>query len=219
MSEQNHTSVEVLSRLREIEEGVVASVGVLRGLERQVDTVRLQIQNAVQQHQQGRRKYLERSLQERKSTWCTGCLSIVPEAEVVLCLVQGVNEVSGGYENSMYGFEDFSSLHRVCFACRKRFADKHGWQAEHREGRRACFYAFDAEMREDGLWARKFGGWELVKSESWVDVKGVCLERVRSAEDRLFEAVGTPPSLEVVEKGLMGTIVRRGGLEIARSGF
>lgn len=199
----------------------MASVEVLRGLERQANAAKLQIQKAAEEHQRTRRDHFEVLLQERKSTWCTGCLAIVSEAQVVLCLVQGVSEVSSGYENSMYGFEDFSTLHRVCPACRSRFADRHGWQDEHRSSgeRRACFYAYDAEKREDGLWVRKFGRWEQVKSGSWKEAEGVYLEGGRANVDRLFEAAGTSPGLEVVERSFAGTVVRRGTVEIARSGL
>lgn len=158
---------------------------------------RRSLRRVVKEYGAKRVELLKQELQARGMTWCTYCSEAVPESEVEFLLVEGAEERSGGYENSCWGCERFSKLHRACPDCRERAQDRHGTQGRYDSFNKlqACFYAFRVDKREDGYYARKFGNW--VK----LDDKSYALDEPSSRlVEKLAERWNLPPRIEVESK-------------------
>ncbi|MBI3627594.1 MAG: hypothetical protein HY220_02515 [Candidatus Sungbacteria bacterium] len=158
---------------------------------------RQSLRQVVKEYGTKRVELLKQTLQARGMTWCTYCSKAVPVNEVELLLVEGVEERSGGYENSCWGCEQFSKLHRACPYCRERAQDRHGTQGRYDSFNKlqACFYAFHVEKREDGHYARKFGNWVKLDDEN-------CNLNEPSSQliEKLAEEWNLPPRIEVESK-------------------
>ncbi len=152
------------------------------------------LEQVVKEYQAKRVELLKQELRAREMTWCTYCSKVIPENEAEFLFIEGKEKYSHGYENSYYGFRDFSKLHRACPDCRKCAADKHGQKSEYDSQTRdySIFYAFLVEKRDDGYYARKFGEW--VKLNDYDCAFG---EPSSQLVEKLTEEWNLPPRIEI----------------------
>ncbi len=166
-------------------------------ISRNLSAERQSLRQVVKEYSEKRIELLKQELQARGMTWCTDCSEVVPEGAVELLLYEGAEERSGGYENSCWGCERFSKLHRVCSDCRERAQDQHGIQGRYDSFNKiqACFYAFRVEKRDDGYYARKFGNRVKLDDEN-------CKLDEPSSQlvEKLAEEWNLPPRIEVESK-------------------
>jgi hypothetical protein len=157
------------------------------------------LRQVVEEYDAKRIELLKQELQARGMTWCTRCSTVIAKADAGLLFVEGISQVSCGYENSCWRDESFASLHRACSSCRQKSFDKHGsrgfgqWDSGDRD--KTFFHAFEVEKRDDGYYARKFGAW--VKLDD-----GTCEPNEPSSGlvEKLAEEWGFPPRIEVKSK-------------------
>lgn len=160
--------------------------GEIQKLERLVDSYHLE-----------RVRIFEEKMRELGMTWCTGCAKSILEKQTLLVFVEETRERSGGYQNSEYWFDNQRALHRVCPDCQKKFFTRHGWKGEYdrQSNKQACFHVFNAEKREDGYYAYRFGNW--IKIEGKVD----CLHKnpPECGMEKLANEVGffLPPKIQL----------------------
>lgn len=145
-------------------------------LKNSLGSARQELRRVINAYSAKRIKLFQEELCARGLTWCTLCAEetilwkpqVVPEHDTELILLEGRKIVSGGYENSCYGFEDFFGLHRACPKCREKALDRHGTRGSYNTMAKdqTIFYAFRVEKREDGYYyARKFGNWVKLDDE------------------------------------------------------
>ena len=167
-------------------------------ISRNLHEKRRSLQQMVEDYGAKRVELLKQEFIARGMTWCTYCSEVIPQGETELLLVEGRGKYSCGYENSCYGFRDFSKLHRACLACREHAADQHGQKSGYysQETDQSIFYAFRVEKREDGHYARKFGHWDKLKEEN-------CKlnEPSWGLVEKLAEEWGLPPRIETSSRG------------------
>ena len=147
---------------------------------------------------------LKKEINKQGLSWCTLCSDkllsglpeLMPESDMNLILTEGREEYSGGYENSCYGFQNFSKLHRVCPACREILYDRHGrvgaYDTMAKDQTR--FYAFRVEKRDDGYYARKFGDWIKIENCKFSELSSWLVER-------MAKEWGLPPKIELDKDG------------------
>ncbi|TAL48781.1 hypothetical protein EPN83_03230 [Patescibacteria group bacterium] len=166
-------------------------------ISRNLSSERQTLRQVVKEYGAKRVELLKQELQARGMTWCTCCSGAIPESESELLFVEGAEERSGGYENSCWGCERFSKLHRVCSGCRDKAQDRHGTQGRYDNFNKiqAYFYASRVEKREGGYYARKFGNWVKLDDEN-------CKLDEPSGQlvERLAEEWNLPPRIEVEPK-------------------
>lgn len=154
------------------------------------------LRQTVDEYAARRVKLVEEELRARGETWCTNCKSIVAADEAVLMFIEGIEQISCGYEGGSWRHEDFASLQRVCPDCRQRNLDRHGrrgfgpWGSGGQD--KTYFYAFEVEGRDDGFYARRF--------DQWARLDDKC-STLKGLPDRLVEelaaAWGLPPRIRI----------------------
>jgi hypothetical protein len=169
-----------------------------------LDSERRILRQIVEEYGVKRIELLKEELHMRGLTWCTLCAQkienicsskqdVILERDVDFILLEGRETYSCGYENSCYGFRNFSGLHRVCLSCRESAHDKHGSRGDYdtSEKDQTSFFAFRVEKRDDGYYARKFGVWMKLNDKN-------CKLPEPSSQlvDRLAEEWNLPPRIE-----------------------
>lgn len=152
----------------------------------------------VEAYNDARKKSLRDTLQARGLTWCTSCDKVVPLKETTLLLLEGTEVRSGGYENSCYGFENYSCLHCACSQCAHQSLDKHGMVGEydHNAHGQTKYYAFRVTERAGKYVARRFG------HEAELDAQKYALPEIPDhVVDRWCKSYDLPPRLRVNLEG------------------
>jgi hypothetical protein len=148
-------------------QGIEKTAQKIGELESKLNDERQALLEKVEAYAVKRAEFFKQMLSARGMTWCTHCSKIIPETDVEFLFVEGRQEYSHGYGNSFYGFRGFANLRIACSTCRQEAADRHGWKGEYSSqcNDQASYYAFKAEKREDGYYARKFGEWVKLEDE------------------------------------------------------
>lgn len=155
------------------------------------------IRSLVNEYMRRRTALFIARLSESGRTWCTHCQKVVEIENVKLVLTEGVKEVTSGYENSCWGNEKFSELHRACPECLQVFQDKHGVRGPYDEFSKlqAVFCTFLVKVTSAPgepleYSARKFGQRVILDQE-------IVGEREPKASlmDEMAAELGLPPAL------------------------
>lgn len=134
-----------------------------------------ELQRIVKDYSAGLVQLVFEELCARGMTWCTCCAEkiwlmpeLLQEKEIELLLFEGREKYSHGYQDSFYGFRNFSQLHRVCPKCSEESFDKHGTRGSYDTMAKdqTFFYVFRVEKREDSYYAREFGSWIKLDGKS-----------------------------------------------------
>jgi hypothetical protein len=156
------------------------------------------IRHVTTEYMRKRRELFIAKLDESGRTWCTHCQKVVETESAKLVLTEGAKEVTGGYENSCWGNEEFSELHRACPECLQYFQDKHGVRGCIDESNKlqAVFYAFLVEVTSEPgnpleYSARKFGKWVKINQEIFLGSNPK-----PSLMDEMAKELGLPPALD-----------------------
>lgn len=159
-----------------------------------LDSGRQELRRIVEEYDAKRIELFLEELRAHEMTWCTRCSEALSEDKAELILLEGRTQYSCGYENSCYGFRDFSNLHRVCPVCLNKANNRHGWVGDYDTfvKDQEKFYAFRVEKRDDGYYAYKFGNWIKLENEKY-KLPGPSSELV----ERLAEEWNLPPRIEL----------------------
>lgn len=89
----------------------------------------------------------------------------MPKDEAEMIHTKGTERYSHGYQGSLYGYRDFSRLHRLCRSCLKKAVKKDGSKSSYDSmaENRSTFHmksVEDFERRDDGLYIKKLGVWK-----------------------------------------------------------
>ena len=116
------------------------------------------LRQTINEYSAKRIQFFEEALHARGLAWCTQCSAIFAESEATFMLLTGKQQYSGGYENSEYGFRDFSEFRRVCPKCRGLNLGRNGTYGEYDTlaKNQTSFFAAIVEKREDGYYVRGF---------------------------------------------------------------
>jgi len=166
----------------------------LQNIDEEVSTARKQRKKKKRKHEKTRAKLIQKKLEEAEMTWCSDCGELVSRDETALVITCGKEEYPHGYQDSMYGFREFSKLYRMCRQCRQKAFEKHGWVGGYDSiaEDRPRFYIItvdDFEHREDGLYIQKFGAWKKFGGQNRLN------ERRREAMRQIKERWDIPPKL------------------------
>jgi hypothetical protein len=146
----------------------------------------------VSDYSQKREELIVAEMAQNCLTWCTACKGFVQAEQAQLRYIDTLVERSCGYEGGDYTFRDESNLHRACPVCYAQWDQRHGWRGPYDSGLKtqAHFMCFQAEQREDGYYAKKFGTWEKVPEH--LQLPKISIELLEKAA----EALGCPPKME-----------------------
>ncbi|MBI5077571.1 hypothetical protein HZB94_04290 [Candidatus Falkowbacteria bacterium] len=157
----------IIAELAAMRSQLESTVHKIEGIKDNLCSERQTLRQTIDEYGVKRIELLEEELRARGLTWCTRCSAILPEGKTELLLLEGRKQVSGGYQNSCYGFENFFHLHRACPQCREKAFNDHGTHGEYDAlaSDQASFFAFRVEQRADGYYAHKFGDWIKLEGE------------------------------------------------------
>jgi hypothetical protein len=160
------------------------------------------LSKAINEYNKERIRLIEEEVAKRGLSWCTRCGNEALPNDLALLFTQGTYQYSHGYEGSCWGHRDFARLDRACSSCRQHAADRHGsiggYGSEFEE--REKFYAFQAEKREDGYYARMFGVFNKIEEKN---TKPLTQEIPEKLLEKLAEQWGLPARLKEKEGRLL----------------
>lgn len=122
-------------------------------IQRRVNENQREVDDILRLYEQTRLQRLKQLMEENNQDWCSYDSHLAfPKGEISLLYI--ITRV----DDRDTGKVERTRIVSVCPKCYRRARERHGWN----DGYWSCYYAHEAERREDGIYYNEFGEWKKI---------------------------------------------------------